>query len=130
MLHQLLKVQKVQPTAAPTQASAPPQAPAANELWNLFQPLLQQQRQMADQQHAIHAQELRNIKESRFRNTQADIKAIKAHLLNTTGTAPPTVLFINQLPQDNAKKGEKIKEWKKKGIDDGLYLEPKKRKHD
>ena len=43
MLHQLVKVQKVQPTAVPTQAPAPPQAPAANEIWNLFQPFLQQQ---------------------------------------------------------------------------------------
>ena len=79
---------------------------------------------MVDQQHAIHVQELRNMLESRFRNTQADIKAIKAHILETTGTAPPTILFIDQLPPDNAKKGEKIQEWKKKGIDDGLYVEP------
>jgi len=126
MLQQLLTVQKVQSTVVPHQAPAPPQAPAADEIWNLFQPFLQQQKQMADQQHAIHVQELRNTMESRFKNTQADIKAIKAYILNTTGTALLTILFIDQLPPDNAKKGEKIQEWKKKGIDDGLYIEPEK----
>ncbi|KAJ0870631.1 hypothetical protein HanRHA438_Chr11g0502661 [Helianthus annuus] len=123
MLHQLLKVPKLQSPAVPPQAPAPPQASAANEIWNFFQPFLQQQQQMADQQHAIHVQELRNMLEPRFRNAQADIKA---NILETTGTAPPTVLFIDQLPPDNAKKGEKIQEWKKKGIDDGLYVEPEK----
>ena len=65
--------------------------------------------------------------ESRYKDTKDDIKALKAHLLTTTGTAPPTVLFIDELPPDNAKKGEKIKEWIKKGIDNGLYLDTEKR---
>ncbi|KAJ0469353.1 hypothetical protein HanIR_Chr14g0706961 [Helianthus annuus] len=64
--------------------------------------------------------------ETRFKDTTDNIKAIKAHLLATTGTAPPTVLFIDEIPTDNAKKGEKIKEWTRKGIDNGLYLDPEK----
>ena len=38
MVQQLLKAQKAQSTAVPAQAPAQP-APAANELWNLFQTL-------------------------------------------------------------------------------------------
>ncbi|KAJ0871091.1 hypothetical protein HanRHA438_Chr11g0508201 [Helianthus annuus] len=43
MVQQLLKTQKAQSTAAPAQAPAQP-APAANELWNVFQPLLEKQK--------------------------------------------------------------------------------------
>ena len=80
---------------------------------------------MADQQHAIHVQKLTNMVESRFKDTQADIKAIKAHIQSASGKVPPTVLFMNEPFPDNAKKGEKIK-WKKKGIEDGIYIEPEK----
>ncbi|XP_021971853.1 topoisomerase I damage affected protein 7-like [Helianthus annuus] len=64
--------------------------------------------------------------ESRFKDTQADIKAIKGHILNTIGNAPPTVLFLDNPPPDNAKIWEKFNLWKKKGIEDGLYIEPQK----
>ena len=50
MLQQLLQVQKVQSTVVPPQAPALQQAPATNELWNLFQPYLHHQAQLADQQ--------------------------------------------------------------------------------
>ncbi|KAJ0442334.1 hypothetical protein HanIR_Chr16g0808011 [Helianthus annuus] len=121
MVQQLLKAQKAQSTAPPAQAPAQ-QAPAVNELCNLFQPLLERQKQMADQQHAIHVQKLTNMVESRFKDTQADIKAIKAHIQSASGKVSSTVLFMNEPFPDNAKKGEKIK-WKKKGIDDGMYVE-------
>ena len=62
--------------------------------------------------------------ESRFKDTQADLKALKTQILHNSGTAPPSVFFIDQLPEDNAKKGEKIQEWRRKGITDGLYLAP------
>ncbi|KAF5817433.1 hypothetical protein HanRHA438_Chr02g0054221 [Helianthus annuus] len=124
MVQQLLKAQKAQSTAAPAQAPAQP-APAANELWNMLQPLLERQKQMADQQHDIHVQKLTNMVESRFKGTQADIKAIKAHIQSASGKIPPTVLFMNEPFPDNAKKGKKIK-WKKKGINDGIYIEPEK----
>ncbi len=123
MLQQLLTIQKVPSTAVPSQTPAPPPADVTNELWNLFQPFLQQQFQLAEQQHEKHVQELKKAMESRFRDTNDDIKALKAQLLTTTGTAPPTVLYTDDLPADNAKKGEKIKEWVKKGIDNGLYLD-------
>ncbi|KAJ0866457.1 hypothetical protein HanRHA438_Chr12g0551991 [Helianthus annuus] len=113
-------------TAVPPQAPAPPSTDVTNELWNLFQPFLHQQQQMAEQQHEKHVQELREAMESSFKTTQAYIKALKTHLLATTGTAPPTVLFIDEIHSDNAKKGEKIKEWIKKGIHNGVYLDPKK----
>ncbi|KAJ0916301.1 hypothetical protein HanPSC8_Chr06g0260061 [Helianthus annuus] len=124
MLQQLLQVQKVQSTAVPPQAPALQQAPATNELWNLFQPFLHHQAQIADQQHEKHVQQLRNAMESRYKDTQADLKALKTQILHSTGTAPPPVFFIDQLPEDNAKKGEKIQEWRRKGITDGLYLAP------
>ena len=62
---------------------------------------------MADQQYEKHVQDLKNTMETRFNDTKDDIKAIKAHLLATTGTSPPTVLFIDEIPSDNTKKGEK-----------------------
>ncbi|KAJ0886827.1 hypothetical protein HanRHA438_Chr09g0383821 [Helianthus annuus] len=89
----------------------------------MFQPLLERQKQMADQQHAIHVQKLTNMVESRFKDTQANIKAIKAHIQSASGKVPSTVLFMNKPFSNNAKKGEKIK-WKKKGIDAGIYVEP------
>ena len=106
MVQQLLKAQKAQSTAAPAQAPAQ-QAPAANELWNMFQPLLERQKQMADQQHAMHVQKLTNMVESRFKDTQADIKAIKAHIQSASGKVPPTILFMNEPFPDNAKKGRR-----------------------
>ena len=59
----------------------------------------------------------RNVMEARYKDTQADIKAIKAHLLQTTGTSPPTIVYVENT--DDAKKGKKGKKGK-----DGLYLEP------
>ncbi|KAJ0859138.1 hypothetical protein HanRHA438_Chr13g0609011 [Helianthus annuus] len=120
MLQQLLQAQKVTPTVA-TSASSATAATSPAKLWNLFQPMLHQQTQYADQQHELQIQKIKNLMEARFKNTQADIKAIKAHLLQTTGTAPPTIIFIDN-PPDDAKKGEKVK--KKKGYEDGLYIEP------
>ncbi|KAJ0434820.1 hypothetical protein HanIR_Chr17g0886111 [Helianthus annuus] len=117
MLQQLLQAQKAPPTAATSTTSAP----SSPELWSPFQPMLHQQRQYADQQHEVQIQKIRNLMEARFKDTQADIKAIKAHLLQTTGTAPPTIIFVDKAP-DDAKKGEKVK--KKKGYEDGLYIAP------
>ncbi|MFS7953596.1 hypothetical protein Hanom_Chr07g00620591 [Helianthus anomalus] len=124
MLQQLLQVQKVQSTTVPPQAPALQQASATNELWKLFQPFLHHQAHLADQQHEKHVQLLKNAMESRFKDTQADLKALKTQILHSTGTAPPPVFFIDQLPEDNAKKGEKIQEWRRKGIIDGLYMAP------
>ncbi|MFS7995871.1 hypothetical protein Hanom_Chr12g01123151 [Helianthus anomalus] len=126
MLQQVLKTQKMQSTVVPPQAPALQQALATNELWNLFQPFLHHQAQFADQQHEKHVQQLRHTMESRFKNTQADLKALKTQIMHTTGTAPPTVLFIDKLPPDNAKKGEKIQEWKKKGIEDEVVASVKR----
>ncbi|MFS7986225.1 hypothetical protein Hanom_Chr11g01007831 [Helianthus anomalus] len=64
--------------------------------------------------------------ESKFKNTQANIKARKFLILNTTGTAHPIVIFTDKPPPDNAKKGEKVKQRTKKGMKDGLYIEPEK----
>ncbi|MFS7954723.1 hypothetical protein Hanom_Chr07g00633861 [Helianthus anomalus] len=64
--------------------------------------------------------------EARFMDTQADIKAIKAHLLKNTGSAPPPIIFVDNPPPADAKKGEKMKQIKKKGYEDGLYIAPDK----
>ncbi|MFS8033624.1 hypothetical protein Hanom_Chr17g01571761 [Helianthus anomalus] len=77
MVQELLKAQKEQTTAAPAQASAS-QAFVANELWSIFQPMLEKQQQMTAKKHALQMQMLTNMVESRFKDTQADIKAIKA----------------------------------------------------
>ncbi|KAJ0457095.1 hypothetical protein HanIR_Chr15g0769951 [Helianthus annuus] len=124
MLQQLLKVQKVPSAAAPPPTVAPSSVSTPDELWSLFQPLLHHQRELADQQYEIQVQKIRNLMEARFKDTQADIKEIKAHILNTTGTAPPSVIFVDNPPPDNAKKGEKLKQLKKKGYEDGLYIKP------
>ncbi|MFS8007420.1 hypothetical protein Hanom_Chr14g01260801 [Helianthus anomalus] len=76
-------------------------------------PLLQLQRQHVDLQHEQHMQLFRNIVDARYQDTLTDIKAIKAHLRQTTGTSPPTVVFVETA---DAKKGEKDKE--------GLKLKP------
>ncbi|MFS7937500.1 hypothetical protein Hanom_Chr05g00428291 [Helianthus anomalus] len=110
MLQQLLQSSKAQSPASSS-------APTTNELWQLFQPMLHQQRKYADQQHGIQPKMFRNVMEARYKDTQADIKAIKAHLLQTTGTSPPTIVYVDN--PDDAKKGEKGKKGK-----DGLHLEP------
>ncbi|XP_022030595.1 salivary glue protein Sgs-3-like [Helianthus annuus] len=48
--------------------------------------------------------------ESRYKDTQADIKSIKAHSLQTTGTSHPTIVYVEN--PDDAKKGEKGKKGK------------------
>ena len=99
----MLQAQKATPTAAPSVTSDP----SAAELWHLFQPLFHKQRQYADQQHEVQLQMVRNVMEARYKDTQADIKAIKAHLLQTTGTAPPSIIYVEN--PDDAKRGRKIK---------------------
>ncbi|MFS7916713.1 hypothetical protein Hanom_Chr03g00180561 [Helianthus anomalus] len=90
-------------------------APTPTKLWQLFQPMLHQQRQYADQQYEVQLQMFRNMMEARYKDTQADIKVIKAHLLQTTGTSPPTIVSVEN--PDDAKKGEKVNKGK-----EGLYL--------
>ncbi|KAJ0433937.1 hypothetical protein HanIR_Chr17g0875761 [Helianthus annuus] len=87
--------------------------------------MLEKQQHMADKKHGIQVQMLTNMVESRFKDTQADIKAIKASIQKTaqSGKAPSSILFMNTPLADNAKKGEKIK-LRKKGIEDGMYIEP------
>ncbi|XP_021986068.1 mucin-2-like [Helianthus annuus] len=62
--------------------------------------------------------------EARFKDTQADIKTLKAHFMNTTGTAPPSIIFVDKPPPNNAKMAEKMRQLKKKGYEDGLYIAP------
>ena len=52
MVQEILKAQKAQATTVPAQAPAQ-HAFAANELWNIFQPMLEKQQHMANQKHAI-----------------------------------------------------------------------------
>ena len=84
---------------------------------------------MAAKQHANQVQMLTNMVESRFKDTQADIKAIKASIQQNAQSekGPSTIFFMDTPLADNAKKGEKFK-LKKKGIEDGLYIEPEKPK--
>ncbi|MFS7955112.1 hypothetical protein Hanom_Chr07g00638791 [Helianthus anomalus] len=110
MLQQLLQSQKTPSTNSTF-------VPSPTDLWHLFQPMLHQQRHYADQQHEIQLQMFRNVMETRYKDTQSDIKAIKAHLLQTTGTSPPTIICVEN--PDDAKKGEKGKKGK-----EGLYLPP------
>ncbi|XP_021991968.1 mucin-17-like [Helianthus annuus] len=110
MLQQLLQSSKSRSIASSSTTTT-------SELWQLLQPLFHQQRKYNDQQHQIQLQMLKNVMESRYKDTQADIKAIKAHLLQTTGTSPPTIVYVEN-PND-AKKEAKGKKGK-----DGLYLKP------
>src|ERR1044071_9947581 len=53
--------------------------------------------------------EIRNMVDARYKDTHADIKAIKDHLLKTTGSAPTTILRDENddaFTADDAKKGE------------------------
>ncbi|MFS7940310.1 hypothetical protein Hanom_Chr05g00462931 [Helianthus anomalus] len=104
MVQEILKAQKAQATVVPTQAPAQ-HAFAANELWNIFQPMLEKQQHMANQKHAIQVQMLTNMVESRFKDTQTDIKAIKASLQKTAHgeKVPSSILFLDTPLADNAK---------------------------
>ncbi|XP_022003191.1 serine/arginine repetitive matrix protein 1-like [Helianthus annuus] len=48
---------------------------------------------------------IRNMVDARYKDTQADIKAIKEHLVKITGSAPTTVIYDDE--EDDAKNGEK-----------------------
>src|ERR1044071_3651915 len=53
--------------------------------------------------------EIRNMVDARYKDTYADIQAIKDHLLKTTGSAPTTILRDEDddaFTADDAKKGE------------------------
>ncbi|MFS8026423.1 hypothetical protein Hanom_Chr16g01486571 [Helianthus anomalus] len=52
---------------------------------------------------------IRNMVEARYKDTQAEIKAIKEALTKMTGTAPAPI-FEDDDDQDDAKKGEKYEE--------------------
>src|ERR1044071_4232347 len=53
--------------------------------------------------------EIRNMVDARYKDTYADIQAIKDHLLKTTGSTPTTILRDEDndaFTADDAKKGE------------------------
>ncbi|MFS7998342.1 hypothetical protein Hanom_Chr12g01152591 [Helianthus anomalus] len=84
--------------------SQPSTQQITNELLKSVQPIIQAQRNLADINHNTHMELIRNMVEARYKVTQADIKAIREHLLKTTGSAHPTVL--QEEVEDDAKKGE------------------------
>src|ERR1044071_7894284 len=72
--------------------SQPSTADIANELWKSVSPIIIAHRKLADQSHETYMAEIRNMVDARYKDTHADIKAIKDHLLKTTGSAPTTIL--------------------------------------
>ncbi|MFS7917817.1 hypothetical protein Hanom_Chr03g00193651 [Helianthus anomalus] len=69
----------------------------ANELWKFVQPIIQAQRNLADINHNTHMELTRNMVEARYKVTQADIKAIRKHLVKTTGSAPATTFKMKMM---------------------------------
>ncbi|MFS8027062.1 hypothetical protein Hanom_Chr16g01494231 [Helianthus anomalus] len=59
----------------------------ANEMWNSVQPILQAQRNLAEINHNTHMELIRNMVDARYKVTQADIEAIREHLVKFTGSA-------------------------------------------
>ncbi|MFS7986823.1 hypothetical protein Hanom_Chr11g01014741 [Helianthus anomalus] len=68
-----------------------------------MQPIIQAQRNLADINNNTHMELVRNMVEARYKVTQAYTKAIREHLVKTTGSAPATVLQDED--EDDAKKG-------------------------
>ncbi|KAJ0599271.1 hypothetical protein HanRHA438_Chr03g0105531 [Helianthus annuus] len=79
----------------------------ANEMWKSVPPIIQAKRNLADINHNTHMELTRNMVEATYKVTQADIKAIREHLVKTTGSTPSTVLQDED--DDDAKKGENDK---------------------
>ncbi|MFS7937505.1 hypothetical protein Hanom_Chr05g00428341 [Helianthus anomalus] len=96
MMNQMMKHSKSQPSIQKI----------ANELWKSVQPIIQAQRNLADINHNTHIELIRNMIESKFKVTQADIKALREHLVKTNGSAPATVL--QEEVEDDAKRGRMI----------------------
>ncbi|MFS7936026.1 hypothetical protein Hanom_Chr05g00410541 [Helianthus anomalus] len=85
------------------QNSKPPptNAELAEKVWFHAQSYLQLQKQSAHATHNIHMEMIRNMIEARYNDTQAEIKAVKDHILQAIGTIPTP-----RYPTDEAKKGE------------------------
>ncbi|MFS7997521.1 hypothetical protein Hanom_Chr12g01142751 [Helianthus anomalus] len=96
MVKQLVEVSKSQPT--PQQYS--------QEHWNAIQQIITAQRELAEAQHNHQIAMIKNMVDARYKDTQADIKAIREALTKMTGTTP-TPIFRDDDDQDDAKKGEK-----------------------
>ena len=69
--------------------SQPSTADIASELWKSVSPIIIAHRKLADQTHETYMAEIRNMVDARYKDTHADIQAIKDHLLKTTGSALP-----------------------------------------
>ncbi|MFS8018818.1 hypothetical protein Hanom_Chr15g01396531 [Helianthus anomalus] len=78
----------------------------SQELWNAVQPIITAQRELAEIQHNHQMALLRNMVDARYKDTQADIKAIKEALVNLTGTTP-TSIYKDDDQDDDAQKGKK-----------------------
>ena len=71
--------------------SQPSTEDIASELWKSVFPIIIAHRKLADQTHETYMAQFRIMVDARYTDTQADIKAIKDHLLKTTGSAPTTI---------------------------------------
>ncbi|KAJ0623114.1 hypothetical protein HanIR_Chr01g0028211 [Helianthus annuus] len=80
----------------------PINAESANEIWTHASMYLQLQKKSTDTTHNMQMELIRNMVDARYVDTEAEIKAIRDHLLQTTGTAPTLSKYTN----DDAKKGE------------------------
>ncbi|KAJ0480135.1 hypothetical protein HanIR_Chr13g0628031 [Helianthus annuus] len=87
--------------------SQPSTQQIANELWNFVQPILHAQKNLAEINHNTHMELIRNMVDARYKDTQADIKDNKEHLVKITGSAPTTIIQDGDDDDDDAKKGEK-----------------------
>ncbi|MFS7898103.1 hypothetical protein Hanom_Chr00s016388g01756101 [Helianthus anomalus] len=93
----LVEVSKSQPT--PQQYS--------QELWDAVQRIITAQRELAETRHNHLMALLKNMVDARYKDTQADIEAIKKALVNITGTTLASIYKDDADQDDDAKKGEK-----------------------
>ncbi|MFS7934709.1 hypothetical protein Hanom_Chr05g00394911 [Helianthus anomalus] len=81
-----------------------------DELWKSVQPILHAQKNLSDSYHKTHMELIRFMVEARYKDTQADIRGIKAYLLKLTGSSPALVFekMMMMMMMIMPKRGRKI----------------------
>ncbi|MFS7953638.1 hypothetical protein Hanom_Chr07g00621021 [Helianthus anomalus] len=79
----------------------------SQEIWNAVQPIITPQREFAENQHNHQMLLIRNMVNARYKDTQAEIKAIREALTNMIGATSVPIIRDDD-DQDDAKRGRNM----------------------